>query len=628
MAETEKIEKKAVLLTGIDELSPKLKDLRAKVDGFKNNLEQAGMGKLDISGLFKGGSVVTPFVEGIKSAAAFQGKLAEVGETAKSVDMPSVPKSAAQNLNVFSASMDKVSVAVDAALLPAVSAVVVGLEPLLNGVGTLLNDNPELVQGIAAGAIAFSAIQTAVTATTQALDLMSTVLKTSPLMLVAMGIALVAGVIVANWKPISAFFAGLWQEIAPVVMPMVEFFKTMFAFTPLGMIINNWGPISQVFAALWDVIKAAASLLFDAFKVIFSWTPLGMIIANWRPISSFFSSLWQGVKAVAVPVIDFFKTLFSWTPLGMIVSNWQPLVGLFSAIWDLLRALAVPVMGFFKKLFDWSPLGMVLNNWKPLVGFFSATWDVLRALAAPVADFFKGLFDWSPMALVSAAWDPLSNYFSGLWQTLEVMAQPVVDFFKGLFDWSPMVQVSAAWEPLSEFFSGLWDSLSSVTAPVGELFKTLFDWSPMAMITEHWTPIIAWFSGLWEKLKAIIEPINDLFGGSVSGFIAKITGKVEGLTEAQRKTNAEGKGELAPAFFGASNDQSSLSSDLPKGSNALVQQSAANNRAQLEGGLTVRFENAPAGMRTDQPQTNQPGLAVTSQIGYRSLSLGGSNELA
>ncbi|MBU6956352.1 phage tail protein [Pseudomonas sp. CVAP len=587
MAETEKIEKKAVLLTGIDELSPKLAALRAKVDGFKTNLEQAGMGKLDISGLFKGGSVVTPFVEGIKSAAAFQGKLAEVGETAKSVDVPSVPKSAAQNLNVFSASMDKVSVAVDAALLPAVSAVVVGLEPLLNGVGTLLNDNPELVQGIAAGAIAFSAIQTAVTATTQALDLMSTVLKTSPLMLVAMGIALVAGVIVANWKPISAFFVGLWQEIAPVVMPMVEFFKTMFAFTPLGMIINNWGPISQVFAALWDVIKAAASLLFDAFKVIFSWTPLGLIIANWRPISSFFSSLWQGVKAVAVPVIDFFKTLFSWTPLGMIVNNWQPLVGLFSAIWDLLRALSVPVV-----------------------------------------DFFKGLFDWSPMVQVSAVWDPLGNYFSELWQTLEVMTQPVVDFFKGLFDWSPMAQVSAAWEPLSEFFSGLWDSLTSVTAPVGELFKTLFDWSPMQMITEHWTPIIAWFSGLWEKLKAIIEPIKDLFGGSVSGFIAKITGKVEGLTEAQQKTNAEGKGELAPAFFGASNDQSSLPGDLPKGSNALVQQSAANNRAQLEGGLTVRFENAPAGMRTDQPQTNQPGLAVTSQIGYRSLSLGGSNELA
>ncbi|MNE97259.1 hypothetical protein D3C80_1955760 [compost metagenome] len=67
---------------------------------------------------------------------------------------------------------------------------------------------------------------------------------------------------------------------------------------------------------------------------------------------------------------------------------------------------------------------------------------------------------------------------------------------------------------------------------------------------------------------------------------------------------------------------------LPQTSSALVQQSAANNRTQLEGGLTVRFENAPAGLRADPPQTNQPALAVSSRIGYRSLSTGGSNELA
>ncbi|WP_443200742.1 hypothetical protein [Pseudomonas sp. GM16] len=82
MAEETKA-KASVLLTGIDELSPKLGALRVKVESFKNNLEQAGLGKLDISGLFKGGSVITPFVDGIKSAAAFQGKLTEVSDTAK-----------------------------------------------------------------------------------------------------------------------------------------------------------------------------------------------------------------------------------------------------------------------------------------------------------------------------------------------------------------------------------------------------------------------------------------------------------------------------------------------------------------------------------------------------------------
>ncbi|WP_347904440.1 phage tail protein [Pseudomonas purpurea] len=546
MAETDSNDKKAFLLTGIDKLFPKLESLRAKVDGFKTHLEATGLGKLDISGLFKGGRVITPFVDGIKSAAAFEGKLVDVSESAKNVDVPSVPSSAAQNMNVFSASMDKISGAVDAALLPAVGALVVGLEPLLTGVGALLDDNPALVQGIAAGAIAFSAIQTAVSGASQAIDVMNTLAKTSPIVLVAMGIAVAAGLIVANWKPVSAFFAGLWQEIAPVVIPMAEFFKTMFAFTPLGMIINHWGAVSQVLAAFWDVIKAAASLLFDALKVMFNWTPLGLVIANWAPISRFFAALWEGIKIVATPIVGFLRELFSWMPMNLIIANWGPITGLFAAIWDLLKALTVPVMDLLRNLFNWTPLGLIIANWGAI----------------------------------------------------------------------------------SEVFAVIWEGIKTVALAGFGVLSGVFMWSPLGQIIEQWEPITEWFSQWWDKLQAIMAPIKEMLGGDFGGFIAKITGKVEGLTEAQHKTNAEVKGEFAPALFGASTDQPALTTGLPQSSSALVQQSAANNRTQLEGGLTVRFENAPAGMRTDQPQTNQPGLTLTPRVGYRSLSLGGSNELA
>ncbi|MNC78634.1 hypothetical protein D3C75_1308960 [compost metagenome] len=53
---------------------------------------------------------------------------------------------------------------------------------------------------------------------------------------------------------------------------------------------------------------------------------------------------------------------------------------------------------------------------------------------------------------------------------------------------------------------------------------------------------------------------------------------------------------------------------------ALLQQGAANNRAQLEGGLVMRFENAPPGFRVDPGTSNQPGLSITPKVGYRSLS--------
>ncbi|WP_285411946.1 phage tail protein [Pseudomonas sp. lyk4-40-TSB-59a] len=590
MAEETKA-KASVLLTGIDELSPKLGALRVKVDDFKKNLEQTGLGKLDISGLFKGGSVITPFVDGIKSAAAFQGKLTEVSETAKTVDLPDTPKAAAQNMNVFSASMEKVSAAVDAALVPAVGALVVGLEPMLTQVGSLLADNPKLVEGLAAGAIAFSAMQTAVTGMTQVMDVMSMVLKTNPIMLIAMGIAVAAGLIVANWTPISAFFTGLWEGV-----------------------------------------KNAGASAMATLRSVLDWRPLQALAALWEPVTGFFSGIWDKVKTVTAPVIDFFKSVFSWSPAGMILENWGPLTGLFSAIWELLKALSVPVMSFLKGLFDWTPLGMIINNWGAISGFFASIWAALQPAAQAIKDFFGTLFDYSPLGMLVNNWGSVVTFFEPVWAALQASAQTIKSFFQSLFEWSPLEQIAQYWQPISEVFSALWGVVQALAAPVLEFLHNMFEWTPLGQIIKNWGPITEWFGELWQKLQTVIAPIKELFDGGFAGLIAKVTGKVETLTEAQRQTNAEGKGELAPAFFGASSKPEGGSAlqggSLPQSSSALIQQSAANNRTQLEGGLTVRFENAPAGLRTDQPQTNQPGLALNSRIGYRSLSMGGSNELA
>ncbi|GLH18618.1 hypothetical protein BR1R3_13590 [Pseudomonas atacamensis] len=586
MADEEKKTPKPVLITGIDELSPKLGALRMKVESFKNNLEQTGLGKLDISGLFNGGSVITPFVDGIKSAAAFQGKLSEVSDTAKTVDLPAAPTAATQNMNVFSASMQKVSAAVDAALVPAVGALVVGLEPMLTQVGSLLADNPKLVEGLAAGAIAFSAMQTAVTGMTQVMDVMSMVLKTNPIMLIAMGIAVAAGLIVANWTPISAFFTGMWEGV------------------------KNIGA------------SAMATL-----RSVLDWRPLAALAALWEPVTGFFSAIWDKVTVVTAPVIDFFKSVFAWSPAGMIIENWGPLTGLFSAIWELLKALSVPVMAFLRNLFDFSPMQMITDAWGGVLTFFEPMFTTLQSAVQSTRDILRTLFDFFPMEMLTSAWGGVVGFFEPIWMALQTSVQRVRGFFTSLFEWSPLEQIAQYWQPIGEFFSALWGVVLALSAPVVDFLHSLFEWKPLDQIIESWGPITEWFGELWQKLQTVIAPIKELFDGGFAGLIAKVTGKVETLTEAQRQTNAEGKGELAPAFFAASpapGNGTLQSGSLPQTSSALIQQSAANNRTQLEGGLTVRFENAPAGLRTDQPQTNQPGLAVSSRIGYRSLSMGGS----
>ncbi|MCP1474747.1 hypothetical protein ABIA54_001163 [Pseudomonas sp. EB276 TE3739] len=587
MADEEKKTPKPVLITGIDELSPKLGALRVKVESFKNNLEQTGLGKLDISGLFKGGSVITPFVEGIKSAAAFQGKLSEVSDTAKTVDLPAAPKIATQNMNVFSASMEKVSASVDAALVPAVGALVVGLEPVLTQVGSLLADNPQLVEGLAAGAIAFSAMQTAVAGATQVFDVMGMVLKTNPIMLIAMGIAVAAGLIVANWTPISAFFTGMWEGV-----------------------------------------KNAGASAMATLRSILDWRPLAALAALWEPVTGFFSGVWDKVKAVTAPVTDFLQSVFSWSPAGMIMENWGPLTGLFSAIWELLEALSVPVTAFLRNLFDFSPMQMITDAWGGVVTFFEPMFTTLRSAVQSTRDILRTLFDFFPMEMLTSAWGGIVGFFEPIWMALQTSVQRVRGFFTSLFEWSPLEQIAQYWQPIGEVFSAIWGVVMALSAPVVDFLHSLFEWKPLDQIIESWGPITEWFGELWQKLQTVIAPIKELFDGGFAGLIAKVTGKVETLTQAQRQTNAEGKGELAPAFFAASpasaGNGTLQSGSLPQTSSALIQQSAANNRTQLEGGLTVRFENAPAGLRTEQPQSNQPGLAVSSRIGYRSLSMGGS----
>jgi hypothetical protein len=531
--------------------------------------------------------VITPFVEGIKSAAAFQGKLNEVSDTAKTVNLPAAPKAAAQNMNVFSASMEKVSASVDAALVPAVGALVVGLEPVLTQIGSLLADNPQLVEGLAAGAIAFSAMQTAVSGATQVFDMMSMVLKTNPIMLIAMGIAVAAGLIVANWTPISAFFTRMWEGI------------------------KNVGA------------RAMATL-----RSVLDWRPLATLAALWEPLGGFFAVVWDKVKAVTAPVTDFLRSVFSWSPAGMIIENWGPLTGLFSAIWELLEALSVPMMAFLRSLFDFSPMQMITEAWGGVVAFFEPMFTTLQSAVQSTRDILRTLFDFFPMDMLTSAWGGVVGFFEPIWMALQTSVQRVRGFFTSLFEWSPLEQIAQYWQPIGEVFSAIWGVVLALSAPVTEFLHGLFEWKPLDQIIESWGPITQWFGELWQKLQTVIAPIKDLFDGGFAGLIANVTGKVETLTQAQRQTNAEGKGELAPAFFGASptpaGNGTLQSGSLQQGSGALIQQSAINNRTQLEGGLTVRFENAPAGLRTEQPQTNQPGLAVASRIGYRSLSMGGS----
>lgn len=196
--------------------------------------------------------------------------------------------------------------------------------------------------------------------------------------------------------------------------------------------------------------------------------------------------------------------------------------------------------------------------------------------------------------------------------------------------------IVANWETVGPFFTALWELIKALATPFMDFMKTLFDWSPLGMLVKHWSPITAFFKGLWEGVKPYLQPILSMFGMEEGG--VGLTAKVAGYAEEQQQRNA-GVGGGTGAFLqanavsiarGQQNERSLTQPGLAPGQllrspglpapGALLQQGAANNRTQLEGGLVMRFENAPPGFRVDPGTTNQPGLSITPKVGYRSLS--------
>ncbi|NUT73466.1 hypothetical protein HNO86_00275 [Pseudomonas sp. C1C7] len=365
----------------------------------------------------------------------------------------------------------------------------------------------------------------------------------------------------------------------------------------LGVLTSPLGAIAAGIAAVVAIIVIGARLITN----------------NWSSISGFFSGLWSSISGSFHSGVDTVKQ--GWDDLGAsarqiwdsMAAGWNSAATRIRGFWNSTTQASSAGWAAIQATFDGLSLRQkAADAWQSIQGLFS---EVLAGLTARVSiqwEQLKSIFSRSPSALVQSTWQPLGDVFAALWDVLRAGAQSLKVDFQSLFDGNPVEAAIAKWDELKGYFSDLWASLTTNAQSMKTSFGELFNQSPLESIKQVWEPILGWFGEFWSKLQSIVGQVKDLVGGSFSGFFATITGN----------------GTVA------SPGTSGLSSPLPQTSSTLIQQSAANNRTQLEGGLTVRFENAPAGLRTDQPQTNQPGLALSSRIGYRSLSMGGSNGLA
>ncbi|MCK9389762.1 MAG: phage tail tape measure protein [Sulfuritalea sp.] len=154
---------------------------------------------------------------------------------------------------------------------------------------------------------------------------------------------------------------------------------------------------------------------------------------------------------------------------------------------------------------------------------------------------------------------------------------------------------------------GGFGAIGSALLTVGKIFAfvgRLFLFNPIGLaitaiaagaylVYKNWDTIKGWFTSFFSWMDGKVTQIADWFKGMVPDWARNLLGGGGGMSFTQTTT--------------------------PARTSALAM---AGGRQQLNGEMTVRFENAPAGMRVEPGRTSQPGVSMNPDVGYRTLGAG------
>ncbi len=412
-----------------------------KVEGLSDALEKSKLGELDIGALLKGEGLAAPFVSGIKAALAFEQHMHDLQlgpvkddplentglqRDALAQMLPEAGmRQGQESLEQLQGAIKGVTLAFGLALLPAFTAVAQALKPLIQGVASLIVAHPQLVEGVAAAAAAFTGLRVAATLALLAFN-------ATPIGLVVSAVALAVGLIVAYWEPISGFFAAVGERVGAVFQAMGAAFEALLQWDPMATLQSGWSALSGFFSELWASTLTGLQSAWGMLKAVLAWSPVALLYNNWGSVAGWFADLagrvqwafalaWQGLQAV-----------LAWNPLVLLYDNWGAIVGWLG---DLAgQALGVLAQGWstIAGLFEWSPLAVLSTAWGTVSGFFGELWGQLLEGMAPIQDALANLFTGSPLEWLQQ-WTPVAAWLGDWWAKLAPIVEPIRAFFSGAF---------------------------------------------------------------------------------------------------------------------------------------------------------------------------------------------------
>lgn len=601
----DKFQLKAII-TGVDKLSPTLQGIRKSVSGFRKQMERSGLGNIGFADIAQGGAFAAPFVAGARAAIEFESAMADVRKvidfdtpeqfkqmgddiTKMSTRLPMAAKDIAAivaaggqagvergELAKFAEDAVKMGIAFDqtaeqsgemmAKWRTAFRLSQDEVVALADQVNYLSNNGPANAQQI-------STIVTAIGPLGEVAGLASDEIAAMGATLAGVGVKEeVAATGMKNFvlaltagssatKQQQAMFAALRMDSAEVAK---------------GMQKDAQGTLVRVLTAVSKVDKAKQAAVLSTLFGRESIGAIAPMLTNLDLLKKNFGLVADSTQYAGSMEKEYASRAA--TTANMIQLTQNRVMALGKAIGNILLPTINRAGEGFGPIVEGATAFIRANPWviKGVIGA-AAAFTALR-LAVMVSTVAMRVFG------AVTAMSPIGLVVRGIALAAGFLI--------------------ANWSTVGPWFSDMLGKLKAFAQKALDVFKAFAGFTPLGMVIQNWEPVVAWFKGMWERVKPYIEPVlnaGSWIGDNVSRPIMNagswIGDKVGGVF---------GRKESAPAV------------------GSIVQQAAAANRTNLEGAMVVRFENAPPGLRAEPAKTNQPGLSVTPQVGYRSLAMGGA----
>lgn len=640
------------LITGVDKLSPVIAGVRKNVATLRKQINASGLGKITFADAVQGGAIAAPFVMGVKAAINFESAMADVK---KVVDFETPEQFQAMSTDVLDLS-ERLPMAADgiAAIVAAGGQSGIARAELNQfgedavKMGVAFDQTAEQSgEMMAKWRTAFHLNQAEVVTLADKINYLGNTGAASTAQISAIVTAIgplgeVAGVNAGQLAAMGSALAGVGIAQDVAATGIKNFMLTLTAGNAAtksqreaykalrldaneiaeGMQKDSEGTINKVLKTLAKVEKSKqAAVLTNLFgkesvgAIAPLLTSLDTLQKNFKNVGAegkFAGSMEAEYSARAATTANALQLLQNRvTRLGISVGSI-----LLPPLNDFL-AFVGPLVSQVAGLAAAHP-GLIKGILGAAVGF-----TVLRLAAASataVLTVMNGVASMSPIGMIVRGIALAAGFLIANWGTV------------------------------GPFFEALWELIKAYTVPAWELFKQFAAWTPLGFIIKNWEPIVGFFKGIWDRVRKFIEPMMKFMGMDDEGEGEGITATMQRAAYAQNVRNGEavgqGDGALLAANAGqqAAAQQQAMSARLgipattdllkapavgtasllraPGGPapGSLVQQAAQGQKQGLEGSIAVRFENAPPGMRVEEAKTNQPGVSVSQNVGYRSLA--------